>query len=174
MGTVTAARAGWVAVVLMLGAAVAAVALGDRAGGRMPAAPGATGTTAGPERRPLVDALARPRVGGVPVRRDPFRFVQPAATDQSAIAAALRDAALQALASASQQPPQPQIRLVGIAESGSGDATIRTAVVSLDGELALVREGERLGQRYRVARITADSVHLEDGDGVPFRVLRWH
>jgi hypothetical protein len=39
---------------------------------------------------------------------------------------------------------------------------VRTAILSMGGELLLVKEGEQVGGRYRLATIDADAVELED------------
>jgi len=55
-------------------------------------------------------------------------------------------------------PPPPPIRLVGMAEDGG----VRTAIISGSGQLFFVKEGERLADRYDVARIDSDGVDLVD------------
>lgn len=58
------------------------------------------------------------------------------------------------------------LRLAGLAEDPGPDGPIRTAVISGEGQLFLVKEGENVTSRYRVARISADLVELTDlGDG---------
>jgi hypothetical protein len=66
-------------------------------------------------------------------------------------------------------PPQPALKLVGIAEdtsAASDDADnkklVRTAIISGEGQLFLVKEGESVTTRYRVAKISADVVELTD------------
>ncbi|HWW82105.1 MAG TPA: hypothetical protein VNZ26_00805 [Vicinamibacterales bacterium] len=66
-------------------------------------------------------------------------------------------------------PPQPALKLVGIAEDTSGapdDAdgqkSVRTAIIAGEGQLFLVKEGESVTTRYRVAKISADVVELTD------------
>jgi hypothetical protein len=58
--------------------------------------------------------------------------------------------------------PEPDISLQGMAESGEGDTLVRTAILRADGELILASLGTRIGDRFEVAALTADSVELED------------
>jgi hypothetical protein len=65
----------------------------------------------------------------------------------------------------------PPLELVGIATDGAGDATVRTAILSGFGQLFLVKEGERVNDRYRVVRIGADAVELAAADqAAPIRI----
>jgi len=65
----------------------------------------------------------------------------------------------------------PPLELIGIAADGAGDATVRTAILSGFGQLYLVKEGERVNDRYRVVRIGADAVELADADqSTPIRI----
>jgi hypothetical protein len=60
----------------------------------------------------------------------------------------------------------PMLKLEGIAEDGTADAVVRTAIISDGDQLHLVKEGEAVTPRYRVAKISADVVELADvGDG---------
>jgi hypothetical protein len=64
------------------------------------------------------------------------------------------------------EPPvvaQPSLKLAGIAEDDGPDgAPIRTAIISGEGQLFMVKEGENVSPRYRVAKISADVVELID------------
>jgi hypothetical protein len=51
-------------------------------------------------------------------------------------------------------PAQPPLSLLGFAAEGA----TRTAIISGFGDLFLVKEGDRIGAQYRVARIDADGV----------------
>ena len=65
----------------------------------------------------------------------------------------------------------PPLELIGVATDGAGDATVRTAILSGFGQLYLVKEGERVNDRYRVVRIGADAVELADADqSTPIRI----
>jgi hypothetical protein len=58
---------------------------------------------------------------------------------------------------------EPAIELIGVAENKNPTGVTRTAVISaLSGELFLVKEGDTLASRYRVAGVGADAVELID------------
>jgi hypothetical protein len=60
-------------------------------------------------------------------------------------------------------PLEPAVELIGVAESESPKGVVRTAIISaLSGELFLVKEGETVAARYRVATVGADAVELTD------------
>ncbi len=51
------------------------------------------------------------------------------------------------------------------------EAPVRTAIVSAPGQLFLVKEGQNVTLRYRVAKISADVVELTDlGNGATLRL----
>jgi hypothetical protein len=52
--------------------------------------------------------------------------------------------------------------LLGIAEQTENGQRVRIAMVNGGGELWLVREGDVVSGRYRVGRIAADAVQVED------------
>jgi hypothetical protein len=56
----------------------------------------------------------------------------------------------------------PSLKLIGLAEEPGANGMIRTAIISGRGELFMVKEGDRVADRYRVARVSADSVELAD------------
>jgi hypothetical protein len=57
----------------------------------------------------------------------------------------------------------PALKLSGIAEDpGPDDTTIRIAFITTGSQLLMVKEGEAVGTRYRVATITSDAVELMD------------
>lgn len=59
--------------------------------------------------------------------------------------------------------PQPSLKLAGIAEDpGPDDATVRTAIITGEGQLFMVKEGENVTPRYQVIKISADVVELLD------------
>jgi hypothetical protein len=49
-----------------------------------------------------------------------------------------------------------------MAEQAEGDSTVRTAVLAAFGDVYLVRVGDRIGERYEVATIGADTVEVLD------------
>jgi hypothetical protein len=59
-------------------------------------------------------------------------------------------------------PALPSLKLSGIAEDDGADGPIRTAIISGEGQLYMVKEGEAVTPRYRVAKIAADVVELVD------------
>ena len=94
--------------------------------------------------------------------RDPFRF---GASARPAVRRAAAEAAVEPAAPVAPAPdaaPEPDISLQGMAESGEGDALIRTAILRADGELVLATLGSRVGDRFEVVALTSDSVELED------------
>src|SRR5207247_1204620 len=56
----------------------------------------------------------------------------------------------------------PALKLAGIAEDNGADGPERTAFISGEGQLFMVKEGETVTQRYRVTKISADVVELID------------
>jgi hypothetical protein len=58
--------------------------------------------------------------------------------------------------------PEPDIVLQGMAESGKGEAVVRTAILSAGGELVLASLGTKVAGRYEVVALGAESVELED------------
>ena len=91
-----------------------------------------------------------------PVTRNPFLFA-------SRIPPVVPIAAVpEALASAAASTAVP-ITLLGVAEDGNATKVMRTAILSLRGELLLVKEGESIGNgRYRLTQIGADAIDVED------------
>jgi hypothetical protein len=75
------------------------------------------------------------------------------------------------LAPAPIVPVPPIYKLIGLAEDQAVDGVVRTAIISGRGEVFVVKVGERVGDRYRVARIGADVVELsEDSGSAPLRL----
>jgi hypothetical protein len=56
----------------------------------------------------------------------------------------------------------PPLKLSGIAEDPGEDGPIRVAFIAGEGQLFMVKEGETVTPRYRVARISAEVVELTD------------
>jgi len=59
-------------------------------------------------------------------------------------------------------PPQPSLKLAGIAEDAGPDGPVRIAFITGEGQLFMVKEGENVTPRYRVTKISADVVELMD------------
>ena len=92
--------------------------------------------------------------------RDLFRYAPSSAVSAVGRAASLP---LESLApSPVTLPAPPLLTLVGIAEDGAADTVVRTAIVSGFNDLFLVKEGEGVTLRYRVAKILPDAVELID------------
>jgi Tfp pilus assembly protein PilP len=59
--------------------------------------------------------------------------------------------------------PLPPLTLMGVAEDATAAGPKRTAIIGGDADtLYMVREGDTVGERYRVTKIGADAVELED------------
>jgi hypothetical protein len=56
----------------------------------------------------------------------------------------------------------PPLKLSGIAEDPGDDGPIRVAFIAGEGQLFMVKEGETVTPRYRVAKISAEVVELTD------------
>jgi Tfp pilus assembly protein PilP len=100
-----------------------------------------------------------------PSPRNPFSFGVRARAARAAVnhdgmvhATVAPDAAPEAIA-----PPLPVLTLMGIAEETTPAGPRRTAVIGGDGDtLYMVVEGQPVGARYKVTKIGADAVELED------------
>jgi hypothetical protein len=96
--------------------------------------------------------------------RNPFAF---GGALRAAAVAPAHAAAPVIEAPAALLPPIPALTLMGIAEETVPGGVRRTAIISL-GEgadanpIAMVMEGEAVGDRYKVTKIGADAVELED------------
>ena len=92
--------------------------------------------------------------------RNPFAFgMAPhhARAAQPVAAAAVVDEA------AAFVPPPPALTLMGVAEEYVIGGFRRTAVIGGDGDaIFMVSEGDRVGDRYKVTKIGADAVELDD------------
>jgi hypothetical protein len=94
-----------------------------------------------------------------PASRNPFVFGSRPAPPPPAPPAAPAPAIVEAPVA----PPRPPITLGAIAsESGDNGAVIRTAVLSVAGQVFLVKEGERISSRFSILRISAEVVELRD------------
>jgi hypothetical protein len=93
-----------------------------------------------------------------PSTRNPFRF----GAKQSAVSSYPAAAAAPV---APIEPPQParlSLSLSGIAERKTPEGSIRTAIISGEGQLYLVTEGEMVAGRYLVKTIDSDAVTLDE------------
>jgi len=89
--------------------------------------------------------------------RDPFRFRPSKESTEQATAAAETP---EALARPREMVEALGFSLSGIAEERAGGVIVRTAVVSVAGGIALVKEGDMIADQYLVTRIANDSVEL--------------
>ncbi len=104
--------------------------------------------------RNLFAYRAAARGAATPIARPP----QPALSEQAPTAAPAL--------------PLPPMDLVGIAEDDNPDGAVRTAIISAGGQLFLVKPGEAVTSRYRVARVAAEGVELLDAiDGSTRRLV---
>ena len=85
-----------------------------------------------------------------------FRAGQAPAAPPKPTQAALTEAPPPARASV------PSLKLSGLSEDPGDGVVARMAFISFEGQLFIVKEGEQVGTRYRVTRITADGVELVD------------
>ncbi len=93
-------------------------------------------------------------------RRNPFLFEQRTLTTSpvSAPRAVVEQAPREMLAG-------PEFELAGVATSQTGAELVRTAVVSVRGDVLLVRPGDRLPGGYTVARVEEDALIVADASG---------
>jgi len=61
--------------------------------------------------------------------------------------------------------PLVLFKLIGVAEDQGPDGIMRTAIISGQGQLYMVKEGETLAWIYRVGRLSAEAVELLDTTG---------
>jgi hypothetical protein len=112
----------------------------------------------------------RLRPGDTPIHsRDLFRYAARSA------AAVVPSAPVNPVAAPAPEPPLAALvaplKLEGLAEDHGDQGPIRTAIISGFGDIFLVKEGESVTSRYRVAKISADAVELTDlSDNTPLRL----
>ncbi|MBP1634353.1 MAG: hypothetical protein H6Q10_927 [Acidobacteria bacterium] len=121
---------------------------------------GLRGLASPPARRPYAGPVRNPfqfaDTGTVPAGRD----VRPAPAAARAGAAGDRD-----------PDARPTMQLAGMAEDPGPDGPVRRAVVKAGGELFVVGRGDVILGRFRVARLDAEAVELEDLEGGPAVIL---
>ena len=93
--------------------------------------------------------------------RNPFSFgAVPRPRPAQIVRAAVADEPAPAVAPI---PSPPMLTLMGIAEETTAQGLRRTAVIGGDADtLYMVTEGQPVGDRYKVTKISADAVELED------------
>lgn len=99
-----------------------------------------------------------------PNPRNPFAFGLARRAPRPAIARdAMVHAAVAPEPAAPMMAPLPALTLMGIAEEMTATGPRRTAVIGGEGDvLYMVVEGQPVGPRYKVTKIGADAVELED------------
>jgi hypothetical protein len=168
-----ASRAALMVIGVNLVAVWAAAAAGGRVAVTEPVAPpqAAADEAVGEARATLLAAAERleahaRREGVRPAMlRDPFRFgaeARPAGRRAIGVAEPAPPAAAEAPDAAPPAEPEPDIALQGMAESGEGEALVRTAILRAGSELVLASLGAKVGDRFEVTGLTADSVEMED------------
>jgi Tfp pilus assembly protein PilP len=137
------------------------------------AAPGGPASLAGEVNAQAARLQARMAQAPVPDKspRNPFSFALPARlarVDDGMVHAAV---AVEP-AAAPEAPPLPVLTLMGIAEETTAAGPRRTAVIGAEGDtLYMVVEGQAVGARYKVTKIGADAVELEDVVSKAYRRL---
>jgi hypothetical protein len=135
----------------------------DRSDPRVPPPePVSTATLADEVRSQVTRLQSRMAQAPVPENnpRNPFAF--------GVVARAARAAPADIRAAVVDEPPAalvppPALNLMGIAEESVTGGIRRTAVIGGDGDtIFMVTEGETVGGRYKVTKIGADAVELED------------
>lgn len=102
-----------------------------------------------------------------PSTRNPFRFSSPksAARSSAPPERGVQSAALEPTLSAT--PPATVLKLSGIAQK----AGKRTAIISGDGQIYLVGEGDSVAGRYTVIKVDPEAVLLRDAAGAEQRLV---
>ena len=112
----------------------------------------------------LQEARLREHLADMPLRpssRDPFRF------GKSRTSPVTHPVAVAPAATPPASPAPPSLSLSGIFT----DKSTRTAILTGDNQLYLVKEGELAAGRYRVVAVEHDAVTLRDESGVETRLM---
>jgi hypothetical protein len=110
----------------------------------------------------------RPTIVPSQPRRNLFTFK--AAARPTAATAGVSPTPAPAIEAAARMA-EPPLKLSGIAEDPGPDGPDRTAIISGQGQLFMVKQGDQVTERYRVARIATDAVELTDVDAGTTRRL---
>jgi hypothetical protein len=113
----------------------------------------------------------REHAGNVPLgasTRNPFRFTSRTTTAPPRPSGS---ASATAVPAAPAPPAQPSLTLSGIAERTTPQGPKRTAIISGEGQLYLVTEGEMVAGRYRVVNVDSGAVTLKDENGTETRLV---
>lgn len=95
-------------------------------------------------------------------RRDLFRFSARAPRPTRQAVRRPVDAVPEAAPMPAVIPAVPPLALIGVAEDASPDGPVRTAIVSGLGDVFLVKPGESISGRFRVAAVSPASVDIVD------------
>ena len=117
------------------------------------------------------EARLRDHAGSVPLgasTRNPFRF---GARKPASAPPPSGSSATPAVPSAPDLPARPSLSLSGIAERKTPQGNTRTAIISGDGQLYLVTEGDTVAGAYRVVTVDSDAVTLRDERGSDIRLV---
>jgi hypothetical protein len=169
------------AAVMVVGINLVAVWAAAAAGGRAAAPSGPPDPQAGQDhavvraQSALVEATDRlrrhtgPSMDDAVVRRDPFRFGGAPSRPASTPAGGLH---VPEAPPPAAEPAAPEVVLIGMAQSGDGDVTVRTAIISVNGEMGFANVGATVAGRFTVVGITAESIELETVGGGPRQTVR--
>ena len=93
--------------------------------------------------------------------RDLFRYSTRPAAAATAPPAVIAAAPAPSSGAAPAETVAP-LKLEGLAEDRGAEGPVRTAIISGFGDMFLVKEGDNVTLRYRVAKISPDAVELTD------------
>ncbi len=102
--------------------------------------------------------------------RNPFRFSGTRQAPMSARRIPAETPRPGPVTSTSVSVPPP-FRLIGIAEADTPAGPVRVGILSAPDALHLVREGDRVGERFRVGRIAMDALEITDVRGATTTTL---
>jgi hypothetical protein len=100
-----------------------------------------------------------------PSTRNPFRFGTPKSEARGNSSGSRSASAAASIPVVALVPPAPAYTLAGIGERSMPDGRRRTAVISGEGQLYVVTDGEIVAGRYTVVRIDSEAVLLRDTSG---------
>jgi hypothetical protein len=100
--------------------------------------------------------------------RNPFRFSTPKPSAPKREPEPM--ASMPMFVPAPTAPLAPMLKLDGIAVKTTSGAVSRTAIISGEGQIYVVREGDAVAGRYTVATIDPEAVLLRDTAGVELRL----
>ncbi len=102
--------------------------------------------------------------------RNPFRFIAPRTDADGGDRAGSRPSAAVLEPTLPSAPSLPSLTLSGVAEKVTPGGLVRTAVITSDGQIYLVGEGDSVGGRYTVVAIDREAVILRDTESAELRL----